>query len=74
MPRIIVNGRPHDAADSHLTYDQVVAIAGTSGHPSVLYRLRLDYDTERSGSLHVGSAPIAIAEDMVFNVQHTGNA
>lgn len=75
--KIIVNGQPVNIADAasgtpKLTYEEIVAIAGEHGHPTVTYRAHLGGDVERSGEMHTGKAPLVLSEDMVLDVIHTG--
>lgn len=74
--RIIVNGVPIDLENTpfHLTYEQVVKLAGETGNPSVTYCSKRDGDTQRSGTMYSGCAPVLLTDVMVFNVVHTDGA
>ncbi len=71
---IIVNGSRLTVGGTHLTYDEVVELAGSSGNPTVVYSSAKKGDTRRSGEMHRGCADVAMEAGMVFTVMHTGNA
>lgn len=72
--KIIVNGCPVSTDETHLSYEAIVKLAGKSGHPSVTYRAPAVGDSRREGTMYTGKAPLELAEGMVINAMHTGNA
>lgn len=70
---IILNGKTCDV-DAHLSYEQVVELAGLTGHPTVTYRGKRQGDSCREGEMHTGCNILHIEDGMIFNVMHTGNA
>lgn len=69
--KIIVNGANQDFFGSQISYEEVVALAGEKGTPSVTYRGRRQGDSQRSGMMHPGCKPVPLDEGMVFNVAST---
>ena len=72
--KITVNGELVDFAPVTITYEEVVALAGLTGTPSVAYCSKRDGDTRRSGTMYMGCPPVLVADAMVFNAIHTGAA
>jgi hypothetical protein len=72
--KINVNDKALIFEGTHVTYEQIVELAGDHGHPTVVYHAHLGGDVERSGEMHTGCAPLAIVDGMTFDVVHTGNA
>jgi hypothetical protein len=71
--KIIVNGQEMPFSGSQISYDEVIALAGKTGHPSVTYRGHVVRDSRREGLMHPGCAAVEVDDGMVFNVMHTGN-
>lgn len=72
--QIIVNGNLLRFFGSQIGYEEVVALAGEKGKPSVLYRGRSEGDSQRSGTMYPGCKAVEVEEGMRFEVVHTGNA
>ena len=74
--KIIVNGGPVEltAGPGHVSYEEVVALAGLSGAPTVTYAGKRDGDVRRQGTMYTGCPPVVVEDGMVFNVIHTGGA
>lgn len=66
--QVIINGEEREVDSTLVSYDDVVAMAGMKGWPSVTFR-----GAERSGILTPGGE-VTLTPGMVFNVCHTGNA
>lgn len=72
--KITVNGSLVDFEPVCISYEQVVALAGFTGTPSVTYSSKRDGDVHRQGTMYTGCSPVLLTDAMVFNVAHTGNA
>lgn len=72
--RIIVNGESVMCEHVAVTYEHIVAAAGKTGTPSVVYSSQRDGDAQRSGTMYPGCAPVRLTDVMIFTVAHTGNA
>jgi hypothetical protein len=68
--RIIVNGERREIPPSPVTYEQIVALAGMSGNPSMTWKLPL----LGSGGTMSPGCTLVPSDGLVFNVCHTGNA
>ena len=68
--QVIISGRSGRSTPL-VSYDDVVAMAGMKGWPSVTYKGR--GPEGRSGILTPGGE-VTLTPGMVFNVCHTGNA
>lgn len=71
---IAVNGRLIEFEPTHISYEEIIAIAGMTGTPSVTYCSKRDGDTRRQGTMYTGCSPVLITDAMVFDVVHTGGA
>ena len=71
---ITVNGRLIDVYPTNISYEEVVALAGLTGAPSVTYISKRDGDVQRAGTMYPGCSPVLLTDVMVFNVAHTGAA
>lgn len=74
MMRIVVNGRPVQTNQVCISYEEIVALAGHTGTPSVAYCSRRDGDVRRQGTMYVGCSPVLLTDVMTFDVVHTGGA
>ncbi len=72
--RVVVNGSAAWFDPITITYEEVVALAGETGTPSVTYCSKRDGDTRRSGTMHPGCSPVLLSDVMSFTVIHTGGA
>lgn len=68
---ITINGVKWTTHDRHITYDDLVRIAGMSGTPTVVYER--DGELKRCGVFTPGHT-IMIEEGMIFDLAHTNNA
>lgn len=76
--RVAVNGQDVVTTSAELTYEDVVALAGLKGDPSVTWSVwEAQGDklakVHRGGILHRGDAVPTVA-GMSFRANHTGNA
>jgi hypothetical protein len=71
---VVVNGAAKDVDVVHLTYAEVVILAGSSGSPSVTYLGPPHGDSRRSGTVYPGCPPVLLEHGMVFEVVHTSGA
>lgn len=75
MTAILVNGAEYTLlADTPLTYEHLVTLAGLRGHPTVVYHQSRPGGWVRSGSLHKGQTMSDMQPGTHFTVCHTGNA
>jgi len=58
---IIINGRSVHFSSTQITYEELLAIAQKSGNPSVIYKGPRHGDSQRSGTMHPGCKPVALA-------------
>jgi hypothetical protein len=72
--KIIVNGRLVEFEPVTISYDEVVALAGLEGAPSVAYCSKRDGDARREGTMYAGCSPVLLTDVMSFTVVHTGGA
>ncbi len=72
--KITINGTQVEIDAETLTYEDVVRLAGMSGTPSIMWRVRNASGGLSSGLMHTASCGIVPSEGLVFNVSHTGNA
>lgn len=72
--KIIVNGRPVDFEPAHISYAEIVGLAGLTGTPSVTYCSKRDGDVRREGTMYTGCSPVLVTDVMTFDVVHTGGA
>lgn len=72
--KIIVNGRLVDFESVCISYEEVIALAGLIGTPSVTYCSKRDGDVRREGTMYTGCSPVLVSDVMTFNVAHTGGA
>jgi FKBP-type peptidyl-prolyl cis-trans isomerase len=72
--KITINGDAHETTAETLTYEDVVKLAGMTGTPSVMWRVKNATGGLSNGIMHTGSYAIVPSEGLVFNVAHTGNA
>jgi hypothetical protein len=71
--KIKVNGEPKVWPYSHISYEQLVSLAGMRGqHPYAKYHV-YSASGVRSGIINDGDE-VALLEGMSFRVAHTGNA
>lgn len=74
MTKITINDRLIDFDVPHITYEEVVALAGLTGNECLVkYSSRRDDIIHRQGTLIVG-ASVLITDVMTFRVSHAGNA
>lgn len=68
--RVVVNGEPLDVISVEtISYELARKLAGLTGAPSVTWKL-----PNGAGGILTPGDRIAIAEGLVINVCHTGNA
>lgn len=72
--KIIVNGSLVDFEPACISYEEIVALAGLIGRPSVTYCSKRDGDVRREGIMYVGCSPVLLTDVMAFSVVHTGDA
>lgn len=72
--KITINERVVDFDPVSITYEEVVALAETTGTPYVSYRSKRDQEIRRRGTMHPGCSPVQITDVMIFFVTHTGAA
>lgn len=72
--KIMVNGCLVDFEPVCISYEEIVALAGLTGTPSVTYCSKRDGDVRREGTMYTGCSPVLVTDVMVFNVSHTGGA
>lgn len=61
-------------ANTPLTYEHLVALAGKQGHPTVVFHQSRPGGWTRTGSLHKGQTMSDLRDGTRFTVCHTGNA
>lgn len=69
--KILVNGETFEVEASHISYREVVRLAGKSGHPSVTYHQPRQGG---GGLMSPGSKPVPLTEGLSFSVYHTDSA
>lgn len=69
-----IDGLEVDFVGEHISYEEVVRLAGLTGNPSVAYRSLWRGDSRRIGTMYPGCRPVIVEAGMYFNVMHTGNA
>lgn len=75
MTTFTVNGDEHELlADTPLTYEHIVTLAGLTGNPIMVYHQSRPGGWVRSGSLHKGQTMSDMQPGTRFTVCHTGNA
>lgn len=75
MTKFTVNGDEHELlADTPLTYEHIVALAGLTGNPTMVYKSPRNGDVYRHGCMHKGQVLNIVTDGMRFTVCHTGNA
>jgi len=71
----LVNGDEHTLlADTPLTYEHVVVLAGLTGHPTVVFHQSRPGGWVRTGTLAPGETMRDLRPGTRFTVCHTGNA
>lgn len=72
--KIVVNGNLVEFEPAYISYEEIVALAGLTGTPSVTYRSKRDGDVRREGTMYTGCSPVLLTDVMTFSVVHTGGA
>jgi hypothetical protein len=72
--KITVNDRLVEFEPISISYEEVVALSGLTGTPSVTYCSKRDGDIRRQGTMYMGCSPVLVTDAMTFNVVHTGGA
>jgi len=77
--KINVNGKDLEISNDVLSYEDVVKLAGMTGHPSMTFSMKFkDEKTGRTirdeGILAPGEIVVSVREGAVFTVCHTNNA
>lgn len=73
MTTISVNGERWDRLFNVISYEEVVALAGLTGNPTMVYKAARNGDVQRAGSMCAGTR-VKNIDGLRFTVCHTGNA
>lgn len=74
MTKFTVNGDEHTLlADTPLTYEHIVTLAGLTGNPTMVFHQR-EGEWTRDGQLHKGQTMQDFRPGTRFTVCHTGDA
>lgn len=71
---LVVNGRECEFDKNTISYEEIVALAGEKGYPTVTYMGPRHGDSRRSGEMHYSCKPVVLEAKMIFSVIHTDNA
>lgn len=69
--KITMNGQLVGFEPATITYEEVVALSGLTGTPSVTYCSKRDGFVQRQGRMYKGCSPVLVTGAMTFNVVHT---
>ena len=73
--RVYLNGIAITSGRVSLTYEEIVALAGKHGHPSVTYTCPSSTGAAvRAGTMNHASKPLELVDGMAISVIHTDNA
>lgn len=72
MTKVVINGAPFDVEEHALTRARICELAEQPEHSTIAWRLRLDDQTVRSGTLDDGA--LSVSEGLIINCVPTGLA